>query len=462
LSELFGVKEIPVLSGVDKRYIKSMAGLQTTDQAVTKQVDETNLSASIAASRSFNRESLAAKERTAQAKAQTGQALGLLLPSVSVRVNSGKERSEPSVVIDPETEELIGSDTHTRTDASLTVRQPLFDLPRYLDWQRRKVTEKAREENYRITDGDAYLSTVNTYLSLVSSRLQADVTRNFENQLAELLSYIEKRASAGAASISDMARVRARIQSTLSSRLEQESAHATAGTEFVRLTNVAPQRVRLPQVEDIGALSLPRSFENAIETAMQYNPEVKSLATELQAARIDQDAARGRYLPRFEAEYTDTYTDGAGGSPDTQRDKRLMAVVSWDLYSGGKDKQYNLERFARTKELQYRLDDQRRRVVQALSANYTALETTRERLKTSYDELEAITTATEAMSKRMLSGNQSLLDLLDVYDRYYQARARLVSLHTLEMNTVAQIIRLTLGTPWDGATEHDSQASLSN
>ena len=48
----------------------------------------------------------------------------------------------------------------------------------------------------------------------------------------------------------------------------------------------------------------------------------------------------------------------------------------------------------------------------------------------------------------MLSGNQSLLDLLDVYDRFYQVRSRLVSLHILEMNTMAQLVRLALGTPW--------------
>jgi adhesin transport system outer membrane protein len=51
------------------------------------------------------------------------------------------------------------------------------------------------------------------------------------------------------------------------------------------------------------------------------------------------------------------------------------------------------------------------------------------------------------MSKRMLSGNQSLLDLLDVYDRQYQVRSRLVSLHILELNTVTQLVRLTVGSP---------------
>ena len=86
--------------------------------------------------------------------------------------------------------------------------------------------------------------------------------------------------------------------------------------------------------------------------------------------------------------------------------------------------------------------------MQSLSANYSALTTTRERINAGYLELEAISTASEAMSKRMLSGNQSLLDMLDVYNQVYQARLRLVNLHTLEMNTMAQLARLTHGAPW--------------
>jgi hypothetical protein len=34
-----------------------------------------------------------------------------------------------------------------------------------------------------------------------------------------------------------------------------------------------------------------------------------------------------------------------------------------------------------------------------------------------------------------------------VYDRYYQSRTRLVTLHTQEMNAVAQIARLVQGVP---------------
>ena len=447
LSELIGKSDIAVLVDVDGQFVRNMAENQIFEGEFASLLGETNLLESIRAGRSFNRESLATLARTEQAKAQTGQALALLLPSATVRASYGYETSKPSVVISDITGEPISSDTHTRTDVAFSARQPLFDLPAFLDWRRRKVIERARGENYRVSDGDAYVSAVNAYLSLVSSRLQTDVTRDFETQLSELLSYIEKRASAGAASISDMARVRARMEATLSSRLEQEAAHAAAGIEFVRLTNLVPRKVRIPVLADVGASLLPESFALAITTAMKSNPEIASLTAEVQAAKIDTSAAKGRFLPRIDAEYTDSYSRGAGGEPRSQRDQRYMLVLNWNLLSGGSDYKNHVERTARHKELLYRLDDQRRRVVQTLSANYATLAATRERIASGYQELTSISTAAEAMSKRMLSGNQSLLDLLDVYERSYQVRSRLISLHILEMSTVAQLIRLTLGTP---------------
>jgi outer membrane protein, adhesin transport system len=445
---LVGKFEVPVFADAGGEFVKNIAGSQILENESAGEVGETDLIESIQAGRRFSRESLAANERTEQAKAQTGQALALLLPSVSVRASRGQETSTPSVALGSDGRP-IPSETHMRTDASLVVRQPLFDLPSYVDWRRRTVVEKARTESYRASDGDAYITAVNAYLSLVSSRLQTDMTRDFEAQLKELLTYIEKRASAGAASVSDMARVRARSQGALSSRLEQESAHAAAGIEFVRLTNLVPRMVRLPELEHVGASRLPESLDVAVTTAMLNNPEVASLAAEVKAAGIDKSAAKSRFLPRVDLEYTDNYSQHAGGDTSSagQRDQRLMMVLNWSLFSGGSDYRYHQERSARLRELKYRLDDQRRRIVQTLSANYATLSTTRERITSGYSELKSISTAAEAMSKRMLSGNQSLLDLLDVYDRYYQARVRLVNLHILEMSTVAQVVRLTKGLP---------------
>lgn len=449
---LVGAFEVPVSVETRGDFSGQVFGDQVVDDEPVNKAAETNLGESIDAGRGFSRETQAAMARADQAKAQSGQALALLLPSLALRRSSGRETSSPSVAHDANGTALP-KDTHHRSDTAVTLKQPLLDLPSFYDYGRRGVIEQARDYGRRAADGDAYLSSVNAYLALVSSRLQADMARDFEGQLKGLLAYVEKRASAGASSASDVARVRARSQAAISARLEQGAAHAAAGVEFLRLTNRAPRMARLPEPEDLGAGTIPESLERAVGQAMESNPDIAVLISETRAAEIDRSAAKSRFLPRLDLELSDNKTLHAGGdpNPDGQRDTRAMLVLNWSLFSGGADVQYNKERSARHLELKYRLDDQRRRVVQTLSAQYATLASTRERLTAGYRELKSIAVAAEAMSKRMLSGNQSLLDLLDVYDRYYQARVRLVNLHIQEMSSVAQIVRLVQGVPLSAA-----------
>ena len=445
---LVGAVEIPVSEDTRGDFNSALAGRQGLESQPPSTAPETSLGESISAGRGFSRDVRVAGARADQAKAQSGQALALLLPSLTWRRGGGQETSSPSIARDP-TGQAILNDKHSRTDNAVTLKQPLVDLPGFFDYGRRGVIEQARGESLRAADGDAYLSSVNAYLSLVSSRLQADMARDFEGQLKELLGYIEKRASAGASSASDMARVRARSQAAISSRLEQDAAHAAAGVEYARLTNLAPRMARLPELEDLGVKMVPESLNRAVELAMDSNPDIAALIAESRAAEIDKSAAKSRFLPRLDLELSDIQSLHAGGdpSPDGQSDKRAMLVMNWSIFNGGGDYQYVNERAARHMELRYRLDDQRRRVIQTLSAQYATLTSTRERLTAGYKELKAMAVAAEAMSKRMLSGNQSLLDLLDVYDRHYQAKLRLVNLHIQEMGSVAQIVRLVQGAP---------------
>ena len=448
LAGLIGTYEIPVTVDARGEFNTGITGQQALDSAPVNLDAETSLGESIGAGRGFSREVLAAGARADQARAQTGQALALLLPSLTLRTSGGRETSIPSVALDA-SGVPIANDTHHRTDTAIVFKQPLVDLPGLFDYGRRGVIEQSRDESRRAADGDAYLSTTNAYLALVSTRLQADMARDFEDELKALLGYIEKRAKAGASSTADTARVRARALAAKSSRLEQEAAHAAAGVEFVRLTNLAPRMARLPVLEDLGGASLPDSLARAVEVAMETNPDIATLVAEAHAAQIDKSVAKGRFLPRLDLELSDIRSLHAGGDtdPDGQRDKRAMLVLNWSIFNGGGDVQYGRERESRYMELKYRLDDQRRRVVQTLSAQYATLASTRERLTTVYKEFKSMAIAAEAMSKRMLSGNQSLLDLLDVYDRYYQSRVQLVNLHIQEMGSVAQVVRLVQGVP---------------
>ncbi|MDO9049876.1 MAG: TolC family protein [Methylotenera sp.] len=441
---LVGTFEIPVAADARGDFA---AGIQSEGSEVVESVSSIDLAQAVGASLGFSRDVHIASARVDQAKAQTGQAKAFLLPSLLLSIRTGREQSSPGSQLDPSTGRIEAQSNHSRTDRSITLKQPLVDLPGLFDWKRREVVEKSREESVRASQGDAYLATVNAYLALVSSRVQASMALDYENQLQELFQYVEKRASAGAATNSDKERVRARSLNARAARIEQDAAQAAAGVEFVRLVNIAPASLRLPDMEDIGISIVPAELQQAISQAVESNPDIAVLKEELRAAQIDQTAVKGRFLPRLDLELSDTNIRNMGGASGTQHDQRMMLVMNWSILNGGSDLKLGNEKTARVDEINYRLDDQRRRVLQSLTAQYATLEATRQRITAGYSELDSISTAAKAMSNRMVSGNQSLLDMLDVYDRYYQARTRLVSLHVQEMGAVAQIARLVQGAP---------------
>lgn len=444
---LVGTYEIPVEADARGEFTSGVAKVREDGSVDVESISAINLSDAVKASLGFSREVLVASTRVNQAKAQTGQAKAFLLPSLLLNVKSGREISEPGSQIDPVTGKEVSRSSHSRSDLNLTLKQPILDLPSLYDWKRREVVEASRNEGMRSSQGDVYLATVNAYLTLASSRLQANMAKDYEAQLKELFFYVEKRANAGASSNSDKERVRARGLNAKSSRIEQEAAHAAAGIELVRLMNLAPGVIRLPDLEDVGVSVVPQELDQAMSMAIAANPDIGVLQAELKAAEIDKKSAKSRYIPRLDLEYSNSDSVHAGGAADSQRDQRLMLVMNWSIFNGGSDLKFNEEKAARYEEIKYRLDDQRRRVIQSLTAQYATLESTRSRIAAGYRELESISVAANAMSKKMISGNQSLLDMLDVYDRYYQARTRLVSLHTQEMTAVAQIARLVQGTP---------------
>lgn len=175
---LVGTYEIPVEADVKGDFATGIANVQSEGSVNVEPISSINLSDAVKASLGFSRDVLIASSRIDQAKAQTGQAKAFLLPSLLLNIKTGREISEPGSQIDPVTGREVSRSNHDRSDANLTLKQPLLDLPSLYDWKRRKVVEQSRSEGMRSSQGDAYLATVNAYLNLASSRLQANRLKN--------------------------------------------------------------------------------------------------------------------------------------------------------------------------------------------------------------------------------------------------------------------------------------------
>lgn len=184
---LIGQLEVIVGADARKEFMKGISGFTSGEAGQVQPITSLDLNQAVKASMGFSRDVLIAQARKDQAKAQTGQARSFMLPSLIFNHKVGNEISRPGSQIDAVTGREVTKSNHFRRDSIVTLKQPIFDIPGYYDYKRRQVIEESRAEGVRSSEGDAYLATVNAFLGLASTRLQANMAIDYENQLKELL-----------------------------------------------------------------------------------------------------------------------------------------------------------------------------------------------------------------------------------------------------------------------------------
>lgn len=374
--------------------------------------------------------------------------LGPLLPRVDLKINGGREESNPSTRTD-----TLGvrapSDTHNRTDRQLYIRQALMDLPSYFERQRQNLLLKSAEHGLSNTQERVAYDTLVSFLRLIQLRMDVVLAKAYEVELKKLLEYMTARAEAGGSSPADMQRVKGRVINTRSTVIEAQGAYESGLVEFRRLTGVVPSSITIP--ESLLPM-LPMDFDTSMTTAVQNNFELQAALRDMESVAQERRAMQGRLAPKLEIELSSIRSYNAGGVdgsvrlpggtiyPD-QDDKRAMLVMSWNLLNGGADMMQAKALASKRMEYEYRAKEIQRKLEEALRVNFNALRSISGRIDGVRQEMESNDLVLAAFNEQLFAANRSLLDVLDAYQRQYNSRAELARLLTAEATAGLQMLR---------------------
>ena len=382
--------------------------------------------------------------------------LGPLLPHVDLKINGGREESNPSMRTDS-----LGtrypSDTHNRTDRQLFIRQTLMDLPSYFERQRQNLLVKSAKHGLSNTQERVAYDTLISFLKLIQLRMDVVLAKNYEAELNKLLEYMATRAEAGGSTQADMQRVKGRVINTRSAVIEAQGAYESGLVEFRRLTGVVPSSIAIP--ESLLPM-LPKDFETAMATATQNNYELQGALRDMESVAQERHAMQGKFAPKLDIELSSVRTYNAGGIdgsvrlPGTaiypvQDDKRAMLVMSWNLFNGGADVMQAKALASKRLEYEYRAKEIQRKLEEALRVNFNALRSVSGRINGVMQEIESNDLVLAAFNEQLFAANRSLLDVLDAYQRQYNSRTELTRLLTSEATAGLQML-LNMGQLQEG------------
>lgn len=372
-------------------------------------------------------------------------AYGGYLPTVTYSRSSGKERSGPASYNDAN-DDRVQDSKHHRIDKELNIRQPVIDPSLIAEILVRHKSQSAAEIEQDSTRERIAMSTVTTYLQLLSARLQIRFAEDYKAQLDKLNDLMKNRVEGGGAAQADLDRIKARSVSAQSAIIETRSAFDAVMDEFRRLTGVTPTQFLLP-----GSLlpETPATIEDALTRALRQNPEYLLSAKQVEVQLGERDKALSRLLPKLTFEITKTRTWNAGGAAlgssnngndifPYQNEKRAMLVTSWTI-NGGTDLAASLSAGAKAREANFKSLDARSRVEQIVRTSFNALNAAQSRIPVLEQAVESNGKVVTAFEEQYINSNRPLFDLLDAYERNYTARADLTRVLLAEAQAGHQI-----------------------
>ena len=362
--------------------------------------------------------------------------LGRYGPKLTAQYQHGREHSYSS----GETAQIspIAEPSHTRTDQSIVLRQPLVDVAALAAYRRDDRLAEAESAKLSQTEVNVAFDVASAYYQLVQYQLMVELGKEHNERMQALLGYMTRRAEGGGASGADRERVRAMSLAVQRDLVDARSELAHAQMSFARLTGALPSSLLVTQ--DKFAL-FPGTAEQATQQMVESNPQLLALRKQIEAAAYDRNSTRASVLPKVSLEVGDYRSANASGIPGTTHDRRAMLVVTLDVLNGGSEYAMSQAQAQQQEQLRHQYDDTVRKARERLQTNYLNLASIRAQMTIASEENKANSQVAAAFDAQLVASNRSLLDVLDTYQKLYQNRINLVKLFISERQATYQVLK---------------------
>jgi len=328
-----------------------------------------------------------------------------------------------------------------RRDFTVTLRQPLFNFPAYVEVQRKNHVLKSSEADRDSTELRVASESIATFFELTRNSAVIAFSADYEKSLTTLLDHMKARTEGGAASPADLDRVAARVENAKAKLAEATGSYRASLATLKRQVGRIPDSLAIPV--DL-VISLPSNSKLAYEEAVQSNIELQSARHQL--AAIDQEirAARARFAPRIELEAVRNLNSNGSATtePTRSEDKRIMLMANLNIFSSGADTAEIASIVSRREALAYRIMHAERKLKEDIEVTYAAVESVSKRVAPAIKEFEANKRVVEAFDQQLFLGGRTLLDVLDAQQKLYESRIYAFQLMTADAQQKFSALRL--------------------
>ncbi len=314
--------------------------------------------------------------------------------------------------------------TFKSVPASLDIqlRQPVFDGFRTVEGTAAaEARVKAGRDQLLATEQDVMFRTVQAYMNVIRDRQLLDIRNQNKSVLSEQLRGTKQRFQVGEVTRTDVSQAQARVAQAVAAISSAKAQLASSMASYRTLTG-----------HDAGSLSypklprLPRSLDEALGIAHEYNPNLLAAAQVADAATHDIGVARSGLLPSAYLQASANINEDWNAKGGHSRSARLDGVVTVPLYDGGTT--YSKVREAKQIASQRQIEtiETTRSVRENVTSAWNAYSASVSNISSAQEQVRAAQDAVNGVKEEYLVGSRSTIDVLNAQQELLTAKTALV------------------------------------
>ncbi len=345
--------------------------------------------------------------------ARVQQAYGSLLPQVSINSNwtENKRKSEG-----------FNRDTYSGERYTLSIRQSVFDMPKYYSWKRSLDLSKQFSFQQKDTQSIVRLDTIERYFQLLRANDELALIHEEKEATKKKAEQIEALYKKKLVKITDFYEVTARVDMLSSQEIDAMQAVDLAKEGISELTNTS--------IENAAYLSDRASFAHRIQNIDDWIEKFKVGNTSLRALQKAVDAAKknveqqksGRY-PVIDLQLSKQKSNiGFENSLSNSISTEVAALnFTLPLYSGGSASGRISEAVQQLSLAHANYEQEYRQTIKELRDMFIGVNALVRRIEAAKKSIESAQKSYQAMNKSFSLGIATVSDVLDAQQVYSQA-----------------------------------------
>lgn len=311
----------------------------------------------------------------------------------------------------------------------LTLTQSIFDYSRWQRFAQSKISANRAAVEYSLSKQELLLRLSESYFLVLERGDQLEAIAAEKKAMHKHYETSEKKNKIGLVRKVDVQDARARYLNALSKEVELQSRLMDSRFALRESLGVMPNELSKLRTDIELEMPVPADPERWVELAAKNNPELHILNLSLKEADKEIKALRGGHFPTLDLVYTNgnTVTEGSvyGGGSDVDT-AELMIQLNVPLYSGGKTSARLRQAIEKRNSVFEDRNDKQRSIERSAHDAYHRISEAIVQIDALEQSVQAQESRLKAKSAGYRSGQNSLIEILDVEQDLSDARQTLI------------------------------------